>query len=143
MLLSLAQWQKLTFAKFHILFPSRKLVTKITKKVLAKTNLVKVFKTTSSFYKQSKIWTIAPKISPANIRLDEDVLKTSWRRLSSLFSRRLDKDEYIHINHTSSEDVLVKTNIFVLSIRLQNVFKTCRKYVLKTFSRRFEDVSPK
>ena len=40
-LLSLAQWQKLTFAKFYILFPSRKLVTKITKKVFAKTNLVK------------------------------------------------------------------------------------------------------
>ena len=56
-----------------------------------------------------------------------------WRRLS----------------YSSSKDVLVKTNIFVLSIRLQdvfktsckNVFKTSRKYVLKTSSRRFEDVS--
>ena len=47
---------------------------------------------------------------PANIRLDEDVLKTS---------------------SSSSEDVLVKTNIFVLAIRLQDVFKT--------FSRRLED----
>ena len=55
MLLSLAHWRKLIFARFHILFHSRKLVTKITKKVFAKTNLVKVFKTTPSFYKQSKI----------------------------------------------------------------------------------------
>ena len=80
-----------------------------------------------------------PKI-PANIRLDEDVLKTSCRRLSSLSSgdvfktssRRLDQDEYIHLIHTSSEDVLIKTNIFVLIIRLQDVFKT--------FSRRLQDV---
>ena len=59
-----------------------------------------------------------------------------WRRLS----------------YSSSKDVLVKTNIFVLSIRLQDVFKAfprhlqdvikrSRKYVLKTSSRRFEDVS--
>ena len=40
---------------------------------------------------------------PANIRLDEDVLKTSWRRLSS----------------SSSEDVLIKTNMFALALRLQ------------------------
>ena len=103
----------------------------------------------------------------------------SWRSLSSssskdvfkTSSRRLDEDEYILINHTSSKDVLVKTYIFVLYIRLQdvfktfsrrlqdvsktysrrlfkmssrrpqNVFKTSRKYVFKTSSRRFEDVS--
>ena len=109
---------------------------------------------------------------PANIRLDEDVLKTSWRRLSSSSSkevfktswRRLDEDKYILVNlrlrKTSSrclQNILVKTNIFVLSILLQDVlqkrlqdvfktfcqdvFKTSRKYVLKTSSRCFEDVS--
>ena len=55
-----------------------------------------------------------------------------WRRLEDVFrlhlrktsSRRLDQDEYIRLSLTSSEDVLVKTNIFVLAIRLQDVFKT-------------------
>ena len=47
---------------------------------------------------------------PANIRLDEDVLKTSWRRLSSsssedvfkTSSRRLDQDEHIRLGNTFS-----------------------------------------
>ena len=63
--------------------------------------------------------------SPANIRLDENVLKTSWRRL----------DGYVRLSLTSSEDVqdvLVKTNIFVLALHLQGVFKK--------FSRRLQDV---
>ena len=47
---------------------------------------------------------------PANIRLDEDALKTSRRRLSS----------------SSSEDVFIKTNMFALALCLQ-----------KTSSRRF------
>ena len=38
--------------------------------------------------------------------------------------RRLDQDKYVRLSLTSSEDVLVKTNIFVLAIRLQDVFKT-------------------
>ena len=74
----------------------------------------------------------------------EDVLKTS--------SRRLDQDEYIRLSHTSSEDVLVKTNIFFLTMRLQSVFKTSSrglqyvfktscKNVFKTSSRRLLDVS--
>ena len=41
-------------------------------------------------------------INPANIRLDEDVLKTSF---VFVFRRRLDQDEYIRLTHTSSEDV--------------------------------------
>ena len=53
---------------------------------------------------------------PANIRLDEDALKTSRRRLSS----------------SSSEDVFIKTNMFALALRLQ-----------KTFSRRLQDVLPR
>ena len=62
---------------------------------------------------------------PANIRLDEYVLKKSFL---FVFKRRLDEDEYVLINHTSSEvvfiglqDVLVETNILV------EVFKTSRK----------------
>ena len=41
-------------------------------------------------------------IYPANIRLDEGVLKTS---LVLVFKRRLDQDEHIRLTHTSSEDV--------------------------------------
>ena len=65
---------------------------------------------------------------PANIRLQ----KTS--------SRRLDQDEYVCLSLTSSEDVLGKTNIFVLVIPLQDVFKTSCKNVFKTFWRRLQDV---
>ena len=50
---------------------------------------------------------------PANIRLDEDVLKTSF---IFVFRRRL-------------QDVLIKTNMFALALRLQ-----------KTSSRRLQDV---
>ena len=68
---------------------------------------------------------------PANIRLDEDVWKTSWRRLSSssrkTSSRRL-------------QDVLVKTNKFVLAIRLQDVCKTFSRRLAKRSSRHLRDV---
>ena len=62
--------------------------------------------------------------------------KTSWRRL--------DQDQYVRLSLTSSEDVLVKTNIFVLAIRLQDVFKTSsRRFqdVFKTSSRRLAKMS--
>ena len=72
---------------------------------------------------------VAYTTSPANIRLDEDVLKTT---LVFVFRRRLDQDEYIRLTHTSSEDVFIKTNIFALVIPLQDVFNT--------FSRRLQDV---
>ena len=55
------------------------------------------------------------KSAPANIRLDEGVFKTSWRCL------------HLRLQKTSSrclQDVLIKTNIFLLVIRLQDVFKT-------------------
>ena len=97
---------------------------------------------------------------PANIRLDEDVLKTSF---VFVFKRRLDENEYILINHSLQktswprpiysscpyvykmfsrrlQDVLPKRlqDIFKTpSRRLRNVFKKSRKYVLKTSSRRF------
>ena len=69
-----------------------------------------------------KVYYVCP--IPANIRLDEDVLiKTnmlaSALRPQKTSSRRL-------------QDVLVKTIIFVLPIRLQDVFKT--------FSRRLQDI---
>ena len=89
---------------------------------------------------------------PANIRLDEDVLKTS---LVFVFRRRL-QDVLIKTNiftlvtrlhKTSSrrlQDVLVKTNTLGLgdtsSRRFQNVFKTSCKNAFKTSSRRLQDV---
>ena len=77
---------------------------------------------------------------PANICLDEDFLKTSWRRLLSsssedvfkTSSRCFDQDEYIRLTHTSYftnrssrhlEDVLQRC--------LQDVFKTY--YQVKLF----------
>ena len=88
------------------------------------------------------------------------LMKTSWRRLKDVFRFRLQKTSSRRL-----QDVFTKTNIFLLIIRLQktssrcfgqdqyirlvhtssrrlqSVCKTCRKYVLKTSSRRFEDVS--
>ena len=63
------------------------------------------------------------RMAPTNIRLDKDFLKTSF---VFIFRRRL-------------EDALIKTNIFTLVIRLQDVFKTCSRRLPKTSSRRFED----
>ena len=99
---------------------------------------------------------------------EEDVLKTSWRRISTsasedvfkTSSRRLDQDEYIRLRLKSSEDVF-KTSSRCLSrdqyIRLghtfskrpQDVLQKHIQYVFKTFStrlakissRRFQDVS--
>ena len=101
---------------------------------------------------------IPRRIFPAKIRLDE-VIRTFY---IFVFRRRLDQDEYFHLTHTSSrcpQDILIKTNIFVLVIRLQDVFKTFSRFlqdvfktcwqdvfktscknVFKTFSRRLEDV---
>ena len=84
------------------------------------------------------------KSVPANIRLDEDVLKTSWRHLSSssledvfkTSSRRLDQDEYVCLSLTSSEDVF-KTS---WSRPIYSTWTSCKK-VFKTSSRRLQDVS--
>ena len=73
-------------------------------------------------------------------------MKKSWKRLQGVFRLRLQK--------TSSrplQDVLIKTNIFVLNINLQDafktfsrrfqvVFKTSCKIFLKTSSRRVQDM---
>ena len=105
---------------------------------------------------------------PANIRLDEDVLKTSFvfvfrRRLQDVLiktnmfvlalrlqktsSRRLGQDQYIHLGHTSSRRLQ-----YILPRRLQDIFKTSSRLlakmsarhlqgVFKTFCRRLQDVS--
>ena len=70
--------------------------------------------------------------NPANIRLDEDVLKTPF---VFVFRRRLDQDEYVRLDHTSSrrlQDVLPRC--------LQNVFKTSSRRLAKTSSRHLQDV---
>ena len=77
---------------------------------------------------------------PANIRL-EDVF-----RLQKTSSRCLDQDEYVRLSLMSSrrlQELLVKTNIFILAIRLQDVLKTSSRYpqdVFKTSSRNLQDV---
>ena len=94
---------------------------------------------------------------PANIDLDEDILKTS--------SRCLNQNEYIHFTHTSSKDVfktswsrpiyslwsyVFKTSSRCLqdlfktsSRRLQGVLQKCLQEILKMSSRHFQDVSKK
>ena len=88
------------------------------------------------------------KSNTANIHLNKKVLKTSWRRLSSLssedifkkswsrriyspysyvFRGRLDQDQYIPLVHTSSR-------------RLQDLFKTSYQDDFKMFLRRLQDI---
>ena len=88
-------------------------------------------------------------INPANIRLDEDVLKTSF---VFVFRTRLDQDEYTHLTLMISEDVF-KTSTrrldqdqyirlgYTSSRRLQNVFRTSSRRLAKTSSRHLQDVS--
>ena len=102
-------------------------------------------------------------------RLNEEDLIQQTFVLMKTSSRRLHQDKYVRLSLTSSEDVfktsssrriclalrlqkapsrclqdvLVKTNIFVLVIRLQDVFKTfprCLQDVFKTSSKRLKDV---
>ena len=66
------------------------------------------------------------EFDPANIRLDEDVFRLRLQKTSS----------------TRLQHVLVKTNIFVLAMCLQGVFKTSSRPlqdVLKTSSRCLQD----
>ena len=80
-------------------------------------------------------------ITPANIRLDEDVLMTSFvfifkhthlthassEDVLKTSSSRPDKDQYIRLGHMSSR-------------HFQDVFKTSSKNVFKISSRRLQDV---
>ena len=93
---------------------------------------------------------------PANIRLGEDVLKTSWRRLEDVFSvsffclpRCLEdvlKTSWKHNCKTSwrrLQDILGRRIPITSWRRLQDVFKTSWKtksVTLKTAWRRVEDV---
>ena len=84
---------------------------------------------------------------PANICLDEDVLKTSFvfvfsRRLQDVFKTNMFALA-LRLQKTPSkrlQDVLVNTNIFVLTIRLQDAFKTFSRG-FKTSSRRLPETS--
>ena len=75
-----------------------------------------------------------------------NLMKTSWKRLSSLpsedvfktSSRLLDQDEYICLSHKSSEDVF-KTS----SRHFQHFFKTSCQDLFRTFSGRLQDVLQK
>ena len=82
---------------------------------------------------------------PANIRLDEDVLKTSWRRLSSscsedafkTSSRRLDQDEYLHLSLTSSRHL---QDVFKTYYQVKVFLVTQFQDIFETYSKRFWDV---
>ena len=65
----------------------------------------------------------------------QDVFKTSWSRRTY--------SPYLYVFRRRLQDVLIKTNIFVLVIRLQDVFKTFSRRpqdIFKTSSRCFENV---
>ena len=79
------------------------------------------------FRQPSTCHTIKTSCIPTNTRLDEDVLKTS-------------SSTRIYSPYTSSEDVLIKLNILVLVIRLQDILLRRIQNVFKTSLRRFEDV---
>ena len=71
-------------------------------------------------------------LNPANIRLNENVFKTSCRHLRFCLQktspRRLGQDQYVRLGHTSSRRLTKRS-----SKRLEDVFKTS--------SRHFQDVS--
>ena len=71
-----------------------------------------------------------------------------WRRLEDVFCLCLQKtssrhlqDEYIRLTHTSSEDVFIKTNIFVLVIRLPDFLKTSSRCLQDILKRRLAKTS--
>ena len=69
--------------------------------------------------------------TPANIRLGEDVLKASWRRLEDIIARRLANSSWRRL-----EDVL-KTSWRRLAGRLENVLG---RRIANTSWRRLEDI---
>ena len=84
----------------------------------------------------------------ANIRLDEDVLKTSWRRLSFSSSENVFKTshqgEHIRLSHTFSrrlQDVLSRSLQDVFKTSCENVFKTSLRRLARISSRRFHVLS--
>ena len=87
-------------------------------------------------------------MSPPNIRLDEDILKTSFvfvfrTRLQDVLIKTNIFALVIRLQKTFSrrlQDVLVKTNVFALAIHLQDVFKTSSSRLPKASSRHLPDV---
>ena len=79
---------------------------------------------------------------PANIRLDEDVLKTSFVFVfkSRLQDVLMETNIFLLIIRRRVQDVLVKTNIFGLSIRLQDVLKIHLEDIFTTFWRRLQNI---
>ena len=81
----------------------------------------------TTFYKvPHEIWLFLLLLSMQTFVL----MKTSWRCLEDVL-----KTSSRHL-----QDILVKTNIFVLAICLQDVFKTSWKNVFKASSRRLQDI---
>ena len=84
---------------------------------------------------------------PANIRLDGNVLKTSFISssedvLKTSSSRRIYSPNSF-VFRRRLQDILIKTNIIILVIRLQDVFKTSSRHLqdfFKTFSRHLQDI---
>ena len=77
---------------------------------------------------------------PANIRLDEDVLKTSFAFVFKTSWSRRTYSLYLYVFRRRLQDVLIKTSIFVLVICLQNIFKMASRRLGKTSSRHLQDV---
>ena len=95
---------------------------------------------------QSTVWSQF-NMCPANIRLDEDVLKTSWRRLEDDFSvtffclsRRLQDVLKTSSRHNCKNSSWRRLEEDVLHEGLEDVLKTSRRRLAKTFWRRLEDV---
>ena len=78
-------------------------------------------------------------------------MKTSWRRLSSSSTKDVFKTSwsrriywpYSCVFRRRLQDVLIKTNVFLSVIRLQDVFKTFSRRLAKTSSKRLQDVLQK
>ena len=80
-------------------------------------------------------WKVHSKYSP--LKSERRSLHSKHSSSSSVVVFRL------RLQKTSSrrlQDVLIKTNIFALVIRFQDVFKTSSRCLAKTSSRRFKDV---
>ena len=136
----LEQFPHISTTNFAILFSSENLKEKMT-----------IFKNCNFFCQACFLHS---GIHPANIRLDEDLLKTSFvfrRRLdqdehvclSLTSSKRLGQDQYIRLGRTSSrrfqdvshkrlQDVL-KTSSRRIKKRLQDIFKTSWRRFEKVF----------
>ena len=153
----------LWFFTFSIVFPNTELL------ICLKDSFSKLFLTfvlssvfISSYGFSHAFW-FNSSTFPANIRLDEDVLKTPWISLSffssedvfKMSSRRLHQDEYVLFSLPSSEDVFKRSSRhlgqdqhiclgYTSSRRLGRrkivTLKTCWRRLQDMPSRRLQDV---